>query len=59
MSMDINLIPPEKLAEGSKVKLNVCEHEVDMYWKVAIEVLEVIAENNRKGEPTVHNLITF
>ena len=53
MSMDINLIPPEKLAEGSKVKLNVCEHEVDMYWKVAIEVLEVIAENNRKGEPTV------
>ena len=53
MSMDINLIPPEKLAEGSKVKLSVCEHEVDMYWRVAIEVLEVIAENNRKGEPTV------
>ena len=24
-----------------------------MYWKVALEVLEVIAENNKKGEPTV------
>ena len=50
---DINLIPPEELGNGSNIKLNVCEHEVDMYWKVAIEVLEVIAENNRKGEPTV------
>jgi len=50
---DINLIPPEELGNGSNIKLNVCEHEVDMYWKVAIEMLEVIAENNRKGEPTV------
>ena len=50
---DINLIPPEELGIGSNIKLNVCEHEVDMYWKVAIEVLEVIAENNRRGEPTV------
>lgn len=50
---DINLIPPEKLGEGSNIRLSVCEHEVDMYWKVAIEVLEVVAENNRKGEPTV------
>lgn len=50
---DINLIPPEKLGEGSNIRLSVCEHEVDMYWKVAIEVLEVIAENNRKGEHTV------
>ena len=53
MKQDINLIPPEKLGEGSNIKLNVCENEVDIYWKVAIEVLEVIAENNRKGEPTV------
>ncbi len=50
---DINLIPPEKLGEGSAIRLSVCEHEVDMYWKVAIEVLEVVAENNRRGEPTV------
>lgn len=50
---DINLIPPAKLGEGSNIRLSVCEHEVDMYWRVAIEVLEVVAENNRKGEPTV------
>ena len=50
---DINLIPPEELGKGSPIKLNVCEHEVDMYWQVAIEVLEVIAANNKKGEPTV------
>ena len=50
---DINLIPPAELGKGSNIKLNVCEHEVDMYWKVAIEVLEVIEENNRKGEPTL------
>jgi len=48
-----NLIAPEKLGEGSSIKLDVSVAEVDIYWKVAIEVLEVIAENNRKGEPTV------
>lgn len=51
--MDINRIPPEKLGENTTIALEVCEHEVDMYWKVAVEVLETIAENNRKGEPTV------
>lgn len=50
---NINLIPPSELGKGSRIRLNVCEHEVDMYWKVAIEVLEVIAENNKKSEPTV------
>lgn len=53
MSIDINAIKREDLGKGSNIKLNVCEAEVDMYWKVAIEVLEVIEENNRKGEPTV------
>ena len=53
MKQDINLIPPEELGKGSNIKLNVCEHEVDMYWKVAIEVLEVISKNNRNNEPTV------
>ena len=48
-----NLIPPEKLGEGSSIKLDVSVAEVDIYWKVAISVLEIIAENNRKGEPTV------
>lgn len=51
--MDINLIKPEDLGKGSSIKLNVCDHEVDMYWKVAIEVLETIEENNKKGEPTL------
>ncbi len=50
--MDINRISRDELGKGSNIKLNICEAEVDMYWKVAIEVLEVIAENN-KGEPTV------
>jgi len=48
-----NLIKPEDLGKGSTVKLDVSQAEVDIYWKVAIEVLEVIAENNKKGEPTV------
>ncbi len=48
-----NLLPPEEVGKGSSIKLNVSQTEVDIYWKVAIEVLEIIAENNRKGEPTV------
>ena len=51
--MDINRIKPEDLGKGSNIKLNVCETEVDMYWKVAIEVLETVEENNRNGEPTL------
>lgn len=48
-----NLLAPEEVGKGSSIKLNVSPTEVDIYWRVAIEVLEVIAENNRKGEPTV------
>lgn len=51
--MDINRIKSEDLGKGSNIKLNVCETEVDMYWKVAIEVLETVEENNRNGEPTL------
>ena len=51
--MDINKIRTEDLGKGSNIKLNVCETEVDMYWKVAIEVLETIDENNKNGEPTL------
>ncbi|MBQ7821217.1 MAG: glucosamine-6-phosphate isomerase [Clostridia bacterium] len=51
--MNINRIKTEDLGKGSNIKLNVCETEVDMYWKVAIEVLETIEENNKKGEPTL------
>ncbi len=51
--MDINRIAKADLGKGSNIKLNVCDTEVDMYWKVAIEVLETIEENNKKGEPTL------
>ena len=51
--MNINEIPKEKLGEGSNILLEVCECEQDLYWKMAIEVLEAIDENNKKGEPTV------
>ena len=49
---NIYTMPIEELIKNSKIKLNVCEHEVDMYWKVAIEVLETIGENNRNGKTT-------
>lgn len=42
----------EEVKANAKIKLNVCDHEVDMYWKVAIEVLETIEENNKKGKTT-------
>ena len=48
-----NLIEPKDLAKNTTINLQVCEAEVDMYWRVAIDVLEVIEANNRKGEPTV------
>ena len=51
--MDINRIAPADLGKGSTIALDVCDTEQDMYWKVAIEVLEIIGENNRKGEPTL------
>ena len=35
-------MPIEELAKGSNIKLDVCDNETDMYWKVAIEVLEIL-----------------
>ena len=51
--IDINRIPREELGKGCPIELRVCDTEVDMYWRVAIEVLETIQENNKKGEPTL------
>ena len=51
--MNINLIPKSELGKGCGIKLDVCETEHDLYWKMAIEVLEVISENNKKNEPTL------
>ena len=51
--MDINRIPSEELGRGSEICLDVCDIEQDLYWKMAIEVLETIEENNKKGERTL------
>ncbi len=51
--MNINEIPKSELGKNSSIILDVCETEQDLYWKMAIEVLECIDENNKKGEPTV------
>ncbi|MDP4133744.1 MAG: glucosamine-6-phosphate isomerase [Bacillota bacterium] len=51
--MDINLIPEKELGKGSNIVLEVCETEHDLYWKMAIEMVETIAENNKKGEDTI------
>lgn len=51
--MDINAISKEDLGKNSNIVLDVCETEQDLYWKMAIEVLEVISENNKNNEPTL------
>lgn len=51
--MNINEIPKNMLGENSNIVLDICETEQDLYWKMAIEVLEVIEENNKKNEPTL------
>lgn len=51
--IDVNRIPSEELGKGSEIVLDRCECEQDLYWKMAIEVLELIEENNKKNEPTV------
>lgn len=51
--MDINLIKKEDLGKNTTIDFRVCETEVDLYWRTAIEVLETIEENNKKGEMTV------
>ena len=48
--MDINRIPPEELGKGSSIVLERCEVEQDMYWKVALELIKIISENNRLGK---------
>lgn len=47
-----NTMPIEELVKNSRIRLEICDVEVDMYWKVAMEVLGVIADNNRAGKTT-------
>ncbi len=49
---NIYTMPIEELVKNSKIKLDICDVEVDMYWKVAMEVLRIIEENNKKGKTT-------
>ena len=49
---DIYTMTTEEVIKDSKIKLNVCDVEVDMYWKVAIDVLETIEANNKKNKTT-------
>ncbi len=50
--MDIMRIDPEQIGVGSTIALERCGTEHDIYWKMAIEMLEVIQENNKKGKTT-------
>ena len=50
---NINLIPEDQLGVGSGIKLAVCDTEHDLYWRMAIEVAELIKKNNDAGEETM------
>ncbi len=51
--MNVNLIPENKLGKGSGIKLAVCDTEHDLYWRMAIDVLETIQKNNANDEDTI------
>ena len=51
--LDYRTIPASELGKGSHIKLDLCETEVDLYWKMANEVAGIIEANNAKGEETV------
>ncbi len=50
---EYNAIPIKDLGKGSGIQLEPCDVEVDLYWKMAIEILETIEENNKKDEDTL------
>ena len=50
---DYRTIAASDLGKGSRIALELCETEVDLYWKMAMEVAELIESNNQRGEPTV------
>ncbi len=50
---DYRTIPVSELGKGSGIRLELCETEQDLYWRMALEVFEAIAENNRNGTKTV------
>ena len=50
---NINLIPEDQLGVGSGIRLAVCDTEHDLYWRMAIEVAELIKKNNDADEDTI------
>lgn len=50
---DYNLIDVSELGKNSGIKLEVCETEHDLYWKMAMEVFDLIKENNLNGKETI------
>lgn len=50
---DYRTIPANQLGKESNIKLELCETEVDLYWKMAMEVADLIELNNKNGDPTV------
>ena len=50
--MDVMKLTPEELGKGSPIRLERCGSEHDVYWKMALEMLDVIKENNAKGKTT-------
>ena len=50
--MDVMKLTPEELGKGSPIRLERCGSEYDIYWKMALEMLDLIKENNAKGKTT-------
>ena len=48
---DYRTIAASDLGKGSRIALELCETEVDLYWKMAMEVAELIESS---GQQTAH-----
>jgi hypothetical protein len=45
-------VPPEKLNEYSLVPVRIYENTEDIFYDLAIFIMDLIKENNAKGKPT-------
>ena len=48
--LDYRTVAPNDIPKMAAIPVVLCETEVDLYWKMALEVAEVIEENNKKGQ---------
>lgn len=44
-------ITPERLGEGSPIRVEVVENEFDLYWEIAFDMAERIRTASREGRP--------